>query len=345
MGCHLLIPDLFLPDGSGAALYDELALPALETLLARGALQRSPGMSLERWLGAAFEVEQQYDLPLAAASLRGDGVDPGAACWLRADPVHLKVQRDQLVLADASCFEISAPEAAGLLGTLNAHFLEDGIEFIAPVPQRWYARLHAEARIHTTPTLEVAGRSIERFLPAGDDGARWRRLINEAQMLLHEHSGNEAREGRGEIPINSVWFWGAGRMPGVGGGAPYGAVCTSNPLAAGLAAAAGLRVHGLPRTGAELLHTGAGLARGRPSLVVIERLRGAAFSDAQAWRQALAELEERWFAPLLDGLWRGVLEDVTLHALGSEFSLLSTCTRADRFKFWRPRRPLANYGL
>ena len=109
MDCHLLIPELFLPESTGAAPYHELAVPALETLLARGALQRCMGMSLERWLAAAFRVAPQYDLPLAAASLRGEGVDPGEACWLHADPVHLKVQRDHLILADASCFEITAP--------------------------------------------------------------------------------------------------------------------------------------------------------------------------------------------------------------------------------------------
>jgi hypothetical protein len=343
MDCHLLVPELFLPESTGAALYDELALPALETLLARGTLARSAGISLERWLAAAFRVVPQYDLPLAAASLRGDGVDPGDAAWLQADPVHLKVQHDQLVLADASSFEITAQEAAGMLGTLNAHFLENGVEFIAPVPQRWYARVGTDPRIRTTPTLEVAGRSIEEFLPAGDDGARWRRLSNEVQMLLHEHPCNEAREIRGEIPVNSVWFWGSGRMPEIGAAAPYDAVWTDNPLAAGLARIAGVRAGALPPSGAALLETSRDAVAGRPGLVVLDRLRGTSFTDLHAWRAALADLEARWFAPALEGLRRGALRCVTLHALGPDFSLAASATRADLFKFWRLRRPLANY--
>lgn len=343
MDCHLLIPELFLPDSSGAAPYHELALPALETLLARGAQQRYAGMSLERWLAAAFRVAPQYDLPLAAASLRGEGVDPGDACWLRADPVHLKVQRDHLILADANCFEITAQETADMLAALNAHFLQDAIEFVAPVPQRWYARAREEARIRTTPTGEVAGRSIEGFLPAGDDAARWRRLASEAQMLLHQHPCNDARETRGELPVNSVWFWGAGRMCSIGGGVRYGSVRSGHPLALGLAAGAGLEVGALPHSSAQLMETRRDLAHDGPVLIVLDELRRAACNDLRAWRSALATLEARWFAPLLEALKRGALQGVTLHGLGSDVSLASISTRFDHFKFWRRTRRLADY--
>jgi hypothetical protein len=56
------------------------------------------GLSLERWLAATFRIAADPDLPLAALSLLGDGAAPGAACWLQADPVHLRVHRDQLLL-------------------------------------------------------------------------------------------------------------------------------------------------------------------------------------------------------------------------------------------------------
>lgn len=342
MDCHLLIPGLILPENAGAASYNDLALPALETLLARGALRAQAGVSLERWLAATFGVAPQYDLPFAPLSLRGDGVDPGNACWIQADPVHLEVRRDELLLADASCFEIAADEAHDMLTALNAHFRGDGLEFIAPAPHRWYARLAGEAQIRTTPTLEVAGHSIERFLPAGEDARRWRRLANEAQMLLHQHARNEARETRGALTVNSVWFWGAGRAPAVGRDAPYGAVWSSHPLAAGLAAAANSRSQPLPPSAARLLESDPNAARDRRELVVLDWLRGAATADLPAWRGALARLEKLWFAPLLDALRRGAVQ-LTLHALGTERSLVSTSTRFDRLKFWRTRRPIARH--
>ena len=343
MNCHLLIPGLFLPQSAGPASRDALAVPALETLLARGELRQFPGASFEHWLAAAFGVVPQYDLPLAALALRGDGADPGADCWLQADPVHLRVYRDDLVLADASSFEITAREAAEIVATLNAHFAEDGLEFVAPARERWYVRARAEPRIRTTPTAEVAGRGIEPHLPAGDDGARWRRIMNEAQMLLHEHPCNQAREARGEPPVNSVWLWGAGRMPDVPRDAPYGTIWSSHPLAAGLAAAAGLAPRRLPPSGTRLLEVAGAATRARPELVVIDSLRGAAGNGTQAWRDALAGIERLWIAPLLDGLKRGALHALTLHALGPRYSCAATMTRLDRYKFWRTRRPLADY--
>ena len=342
MNCHLLIPGLFLPRGAGAGPYDGLALPAVETLLARGALLEFPGMSLERWLAAAFRVAPQHDLPLAPLALRGDGGDPGTDCWLQADPVHLRVYRDELVLADAGSFEIVAREAAEMIAALNAHFAQDGLEFVAPVPQRWYARVRADPRIRTTPTAEVAGRGIERFLPTGDDGPRWRRLSNEAQMLLHQLPCNEARETRRELVVNSVWLWGAGRMPDVPRDAPYGTIWSSHPLAAGLAAAAGLALRALPPSATQLIETLREVPG--PGLIVLDGLRDAAGAGAQAWRAAVADLERLWFAPLLDALGRGAVPAVTLHALGPHCSCTATTTRLDRLKFWRPRRPLHDYA-
>jgi hypothetical protein len=90
------------------------------------------------------------------------------------------------------------------------------------------------------PTAEVAGRNVEPFLPAGDDAPRWRRIFNETQIMLHRQACNESREARGELPINSVWFWGAGGPSGVAVKAPYATVWSDHPLAAGLAAASGM---------------------------------------------------------------------------------------------------------
>ncbi len=344
MNCHLLVPNLFWPESVGVEPYRELALPALETLLARGTRRKHAGISLERWLADAFRIAPQYDLPLAALALRGDGGEPGTGCWLQADPVHLKIHGDRPVLADASRFEITRQEADELLAALNAHFAQDGLAFVAPAPQRWYARAHSEPRIRTTPTGEVAGRSVEHFLPAGDDSARWHSIMNEAQMLLHQHPCNEAREARGELPINSVWFWGAGRLPEVARDAPYGTVWSDHPLAAGLAAATSVQCRALPESGERLTEVAGDAAQDRPQLIIADRLRRAACGDVQGWRAALVELEQRWFAPLLDALKRGAAVSVTLHALGPEYSLTSLSTRRDCFKFWRVARPLAAYA-
>jgi hypothetical protein len=39
------------------------------------------------------------------------------------------------------------------------------------------------------------------------------RLVSEMQMLLYTHPVNDAREARGALPANALWFSGAGVLP------------------------------------------------------------------------------------------------------------------------------------
>jgi len=51
---------------------------------------------------------------------------------------------------------------------------------------------------------------VHDFMPAGRDGARIRSLMNEIQMLLHEHPVNQGRERARLLPVNGWWLWGFG---------------------------------------------------------------------------------------------------------------------------------------
>ena len=335
MNCHLLVSDLFWPASAGNEPYSGLALPALETLLARGRGGRTAGASLERWLAAEYRLSD--GLPLAPFSLRGDGGEPGQDCWMRADPVHLKLHGDRLILADASRLAVTPDEAQEFVAALNSHFAGEAISFIAPGPSRWYLRTAIAPRLRTTPTAEAAGRNVEALLPDGDDAARWRKVINEAQMLLHQHPCNEAREQRGQLAVNSVWLWGPGCNRSLA--APYDALWADHPLAAGLAAAGGAAVRPLPASADSLVEA----RRGGMQLVVLT-LPATAYGDLADWRDALAMLERLWIAPLLSGLRDASLESLTLHGLGPDYGYTSSLTGRDRLRFWRVRRPLHAYA-
>jgi len=339
MNCHLLVPDLFWPAAAGGEPCRDLDLPALETILARGYAIPSGGISLERWLAATYALaKEQLELPLAPFALRGDGGEPGDHVWMHADPVHLKVHGDRLILAEASRLAITADEARGFIAALNSQLAPEGIEFTAPHPQRWYVRLTNMPRLKTTPTTEVTGRNVDSFLPAGDDGARWRRTFNEAQMLLHAHPGNAAREARGALTVNSVWFWGAGRARALT--SPYDAVWASHPLPAGLAATASSIVHPFPSSADLYLKE----KNAKPALVVATTLPTTAYGDIASWRDAVAELERDWFAPLLAALKNGPLQYLTLHGLGPDHGYCATLERSSLLRFWRRRRPLHAYA-
>lgn len=336
MHCHFVVPDLFWPASVGAEPYRGLELPALELAFARGRGARTAGGSLERWFVAAYGLGS--GLPLAPFTLRGDGGDPGPHGWMRADPVHLKVHGDRLVLADASRLALRHDEARDLVAALNRHFGTEGITFLAPHPQRWYVRMDVAPGVRTAPTAEIAGKGIEPFMPAGEEGARWRRFINEAQMLLHEHPCNVAREARGELAVNSVWVWGAGHEQAVA--ARFAAVWSDDPLAAGLAQASGVPIHRLPESGAALLDE----PRPGTALVALAAPAGMAYGEIAAWREAVLEIERQWFAPLVQGLKGPVLESLTVHGLGADFGHTVELDRHHQWQFWRRGRPLEAYA-
>jgi hypothetical protein len=335
VNCHLLVPDLFWPAATGSDPYRGLALPALETLLARGRRMKIPGASLERWLAARYGLPD--GVPVAPFSLRGDGGEPGGDWWMRADPVHLELNGERLILADASRLGVTAEEAREFIADLDSHFSGEGISFVAPHPQRWYVRSARAMRLLTTPTPEAAARDVKALLPQGEDGARWRRLVNEAQMLLHQHPCNEARERQGRLAVNSVWVWGPGRdrRPH----AAYDAVWADHPVATGLAAASGGGARPLPASGETLVASGPGGTH-----LVVLSLPATAYGEPAEWRDALAMLERSWFSVLLAGLRGAALESLTLHGLGPDHGQSSVLTRRGCLHFWRTRRPLHAYA-
>ena len=341
MHCHLLVSDLFWPDRDFRDIYRELDTPALEQLLGKGRRQHADAGSAEAWLCAQFNLDKQGDWPVAPYSLLADGGEPGAHHWLRADPVHLKLDGNRLVLADSGIFPVSQQEAESLTDCLNAHFSGDGLSFYPLRPDRWYLRAEAAPALETTALPEAAGRSIDALLPRGADAASWRTRLNDIQMLLHGHAVNEERESAGKLPINSIWPWGGGRLQD-SVSAPCDAVWSRDPFAAGLAQAAHIAARNLPDGAADLLRASASEG---VNLILLDRLRGAAqYGDAHGWREGLQQLEHDWFAPLLQALRQERVGMISLHALGPAGVLSAETTRGDLRRFWRRVKPLPDFA-
>jgi hypothetical protein len=275
-------------------------LPALELLLARGRALAADTQSYAEWLAGSFGVEP---LPAGALSAGAEGF------WLRADPVHLRLLRDRMVLVPVS--GLRPEEAGALVATLNRHFAGRH-EFRAPHPDAWAMRAEPAALEAREPQA-LAGADVDANLP----GAPWTALLTEIQMALHEHPVNEARE----LAVNSVWLWGAGVLPESAAG-PWRSVGADDPLARGLARVAGMAAREAARSADDWL---ADLPEGGRHLAVLE---GTA-----------VELEEAWFAPLLAALKSGRLGMVTLHVPGA--GLAVETTRSDLRRFWRRPRAVS----
>lgn len=331
---HLVIPDLFLPKDFAAEVCADLRLPALERLLGKGRSEILEPVALEDRLCEMFGLPYRDDAPIAPISAAFDGL--AAGCWLRSDPVHLRLQRDQMLLLANS--EISAEEAGQMCASLNEHFAGQGMEFFAPHPQRWYVRLDSLPDIRTRPISQVIGANVRGALPTGADAAHWHRVFNEIQMLLFAHPFNESRDERGVLTINSVWLWGTGQSENVPLQKNYRNASSDEVLVEMLAAAAGIPFSAWAGNWRDAEDDGR-------QLLVWTGLRSALQSgDLAAWRSALQDFESGYAQPLWQALRDGKIAQVQLEILSGDGIRRVMLTRGDAWSFWRRARRLAEYS-
>ena len=309
-------------------------VPALELLLARGRRRVEDAATLEAWYAAALGLGEA-PLPAGALTALGAGLDAASGAWLRADPVHLRADRDRALLIPSQGFALAEDEARALAAALRRHFAEDFALHVVR-PDAWCLQAHRDLPADGPPPAELAGADVDAALP----DKRWHALLNEIQMALYQDETNTAREARGEPVVNSVWPWGGGALPEPGQArAPWQSLSADDPLAAGVARLAGLRHRPEGEDAAAWLSRAPEDGR---HLVVLDAMRAArAMRDAEALDRIAARYEAAWFAPLLAALRSGRVGMVTVHV--PEAGLAFETVRGDLRRFWRRARPLAAY--
>ena len=335
---HLIVPGLLGPwpaEDRADPGFPRPAAPALEWLLARAAVRAAPA-SADAALLQMFGLAESPNtgLPVAAITRLADGGDPDDGWWLRADPVHLRPDLHGVYLVDARILDIRPAEAEALAEALNQTFAGDGLRIDALRPDRWYLRLPADPGLRTRPLLDAIGHDIGPLLPGGPDKRRWHTLLTEAQMLLHAHPVNRAREERDRPPINGLWLWGGGVCPR-DARSPAAGLYANDPLARGLARLANTAVAPVPEYAGDWLDAAGGEPDG---LVVLDTTRhDAVDGDPIAWAEHVAELDRRWFGLCRRRLQTGGLAALHLHAgNGRTYAV----TGAARWRFWRRSEPL-----
>jgi hypothetical protein len=332
MHCELVIPGLF-------AAPPTARLPSLELLLARGRCSSETSQRLETWLRNAFDLEDK-PLPAGALSLLGAGGEPGSDCWSRADPVDLRLMRDRVILVPGQALGIKWEEAEALCEALNGHF-GSRMELRVVDAERWVARFAQDVDIDAHSPLELSGRDVALGRPAGAGASFSHQILNEAQMVLHSHPVNVARESRGDPAVNSVWLWGAGRAPAVTTDR-WTSVSASDPIALGLARAASIRHRSLTASGAEWLER---MPEEGRHLIVLDLLRAPlALGASGEYQDALTALEREWGVPVLQALRDGRTGMVTLHVPDAAECASYEAIRGDLRRFWRRPKALGHYA-
>jgi hypothetical protein len=205
----LLLPSLAHIEAAGA--------PALlARWLARGnrLAQAKPGRD-----AALRECFEFLGVALPAAALTrsldvSDVSDAANALWLRADPAYAMADAVTARLLACGTLDLSCEEADTLARALQPLFGDAGFPLEPTIPSRWYLRCPPGARLpQFAAPSDALGDDLMQHLPQGDNERQWRHLLNEAQVILHNHPVNARRVQRGQMPANSLWFWGPGALP------------------------------------------------------------------------------------------------------------------------------------
>lgn len=179
--------------------------PSLSIMIKKARFQ-ADSVGLARLLFNHFSQSPITDSDLPIASL----IDPKQQ-FIKADPCYVHPDRDRLLLF-ADNLDITREESTALIAEIQPLLEAFNGELQALHPESWQLSLAKMPIVSFTALPEVNGKGVDTNLPQGDDQLSWIRLWNEIQMQLYDAKVNQQRISAGKLPINSVWFWGAGQF-------------------------------------------------------------------------------------------------------------------------------------
>jgi len=309
--------------------------PAAEWLVARGRPGPAPDVQWREWLLApvAAGTDLLHRCPAGPGVRAYSTGSRPEGTWACARLVHLATAIEHLRLAPGSP-GVEADESSMLLEHINRHFDGRGFRLHAlAAPGDWLLECDDPIECEGVEPELAAGRSVRDLMPVGRDGGRVRSLVNEIQMLLHEHPVNLDRAAHGRPAINTLWLWGFGRLAQMQkSGLPM--LYTDDAWLSGLWRLNGVQAG--PLDGFATAVAGGEVPGDGPILVAGSRaprdgMAGNGMTDP------LVQAERDCFEPALAALRSGVVAGVDL-LLGGR---THTVERRARFKFWRRTQPLA----
>ena len=152
--------------------------------------------------------------PLEAVSMGLEMADNDTA--FRCNVVTLSEDEqnyEDRIMLDHSADEISTPEAAELIKTVNEKLGTKLRRFFPGVSYRHCLLWENAPTADFMRPHDIIGRRIGEYLPNGKDGEIFLDLMKESYEILKDHPINQKRRANGKKPANTIWLWSPGKKP------------------------------------------------------------------------------------------------------------------------------------
>jgi hypothetical protein len=215
-------------------------------------------------------------IPWAAWLAQETGLFQSGQYWALISPCDLQVHSDHVAMRDPNLLDLGDEDSRTLLGAMRPYFEEDGIALHWHSAGTWLAQGPVFKDLASASINRVRGQAIDAWIPRQNAAQGLRRLQNEMQMLLYTHPLNDARNARGQAPVNGFWTSGTG--------SPTHSQTPKAPADAP----------------SEILEGSASFSGKRsPHALLVDSLTASALQDdAQNWTQMWHRLDSELFASL-----------------------------------------------
>jgi hypothetical protein len=189
-------------------------LPHLNRFLRLASAKRNQAYTIDAILGKALAghdsvLAAHAGLPMAQAFAASGAIE--AERLLLCQAIHLRPGMHSAVIVPIHADQENLHDINIIIKDLGDLFkvdcdidvITDGL-FLLHLKQ-------FEAPTYYPHILSVLGKTANPFIEQSRQNLPWYKLLNEMQMFMHQHEVNQQRIQHGLVPINSLWFWGAGR--------------------------------------------------------------------------------------------------------------------------------------
>lgn len=127
--------------------------------------------------------------------------------FLFAEPTHLRIDRDRLLISEAELLQLNQTECNEIISAINKHFTPD-FKLYYFDEHLWLLGLNIDPSDEKFyPIIDIIGENINDYLPSHNNSLLYNKFLNEVQMLLFGLSVNKIRGAEGSLAVSSLWLW------------------------------------------------------------------------------------------------------------------------------------------